>query len=261
MSEQKQNIPSHGKFVWHDLMTTDVPGAIRFYSALLGWEVKAIDMGKNGTYNLIFAGSRDIGGIVGMSPAECPTPTWVGYATVDSVEAAVGRAQQHGGRVVMPGMDIENVGRAAMVSDPTGGSIMPFVYRSDRAAAADKDQNPPQPGTFVWDELLTPDAARAKAFYTEVIGWGTSEMEIGPGMTYTLFLRGEQQAGGLMQLPKEALPQARWVPYIAVADTDVTVQKALELGARVRVPATDMPNVGRFALLEDPSGTSFGVIA
>src|SRR5262245_32595642 len=113
-------------------------------------------------------------------------------------------------------------------------------------------------GRFVWHELMTTDPEAAKAFYTAVIGWGTKEWE-GPN-PYTLWLWGESQMGGLMELPKEARAQGArpyWIAYIGAPDVDATTSRARELGATVDVPPTDIPTIGRFSMLQDPQGASF----
>jgi predicted enzyme related to lactoylglutathione lyase len=111
-------------------------------------------------------------------------------------------------------------------------------------------------GRFCWYELMTTDKAAARAFYTKVVDWGTQDMEM-PGMTYTMFKAGDQPVSGLMDLPENArkmgAPPA-WIGYVAVDDVDAAAAKAKGLGARIHVPPTDIPNVGRFAALGDPQG-------
>jgi predicted enzyme related to lactoylglutathione lyase len=77
-----------------------------------------------------------------------------------------------------------------------------------------------------------------------------------------VMLPGGQGIGGIMQTPSQAgaHPPA-WGVYITVADTDATVARATDLGAKVVVPPEDIPNVGRFAWLRDPQGAVFAVIA
>jgi uncharacterized protein len=111
-------------------------------------------------------------------------------------------------------------------------------------------------GQFVWYDLMTTDPEAAQAFYTAVVGWGTHVWE-NPGMSYTMWMAGDRPIGGIMKLPDEAVAggaRPHWVGYVAVPDTDATVARAQELGAKVMVPPTDIPTVGRFAVLADPQG-------
>jgi predicted enzyme related to lactoylglutathione lyase len=121
---------------------------------------------------------------------------------------------------------------------------------------------PSQRGRFVWYDLMTTDPAAAPDFYRNVIGWTTTEWD-GP-MPYTMFQRdGDVQIGGIMQLPDEAQAQGappHWLVYIGANDVDATVDQAKQAGAETRVEPTDVPNVGRFAVLADPQGANFGTL-
>jgi len=111
-------------------------------------------------------------------------------------------------------------------------------------------------GRFVWYELMTTDPAAAEAFYGRVIGWGARDAG-NPTMAYTLFTVGETHVAGLMAQPEpmrqmDAPPL--WVGYVGVEDVDAAAVKATGLGARQFVPPTDIPEVGRFAVVADPQG-------
>ena len=112
-------------------------------------------------------------------------------------------------------------------------------------------------GRFVWFDLMTTDPAAAPAFYSRVTGWGTAQF---PGPTpYTMWTSGGAPLGGVMKLPTDAGGPPHWLAYISTPDVDQTVQLAVDLGARVVVPATNIPTVGRFAVLADPHGAVFAV--
>ncbi|BCP53193.1 glyoxalase [Kaistia sp. 32K] len=112
---------------------------------------------------------------------------------------------------------------------------------------------------FVWYELMTTDTGRAKVFYGSVVGWGTRDASQ-PHMAYTLFTIGEQPIGGLMDLPEQARKMGappNWLGYVSVADVDVAASKVTSLGGTVHVPPTDIPEVGRFAVVSDPQKAAF----
>jgi predicted enzyme related to lactoylglutathione lyase len=120
---------------------------------------------------------------------------------------------------------------------------------------------PPAVGTFCWNELMTGDVAKARAFYCGLLGWSTEEMDMGEMGTYTIFKQGEMQVAGMMALPAEGgegVPP-HWMSYIAVADVDASTKKAQDLGASVCVPPTDIPNVGRFSVITDPAGATISL--
>lgn len=111
-------------------------------------------------------------------------------------------------------------------------------------------------GKFVWYDLMTNDLEAAQAFYSEVLGWGTQAWE-GGDMPYTMFAVNGVPLGGLMALPEEAKKMGappHWQAYVAVPNAEEAVAKAEELGGQVFVPVTDIPKVGRFAVVADPQG-------
>src|SRR4030081_3092184 len=87
-------------------------------------------------------------------------------------------------------------------------------------------------GRFVWYDLMTPDLEAAKAFYTAVVGWGTTVWE-GMKTPYTMWTAGEKPIGGLMRLPEEAVAggaRPHWLAYVTVPDVDAAAARAQELG-------------------------------
>ena len=116
-------------------------------------------------------------------------------------------------------------------------------------------------GRFVWYELMTTDTRAAKDFYGSVVGWG-SEVASMPGMDYIIFTADTGQVGGLMTLPAEAKKMGAppsWMGYVAVDDVDAATVRVKELGGSVHMPPTDIPNVGRFAVVADPQKAAFVV--
>lgn len=117
-------------------------------------------------------------------------------------------------------------------------------------------------GRFVWTELMTTDPTAAEAFYARVVGW-SAEPFPGSSLGYTIWKAGEKRVGGLMQLPADAKAAGappHWMIYVGVRDTDTTVAHARWLGAALKVPPTDIPSVGRFAVLADPQGAVFAIL-
>jgi predicted enzyme related to lactoylglutathione lyase len=116
------------------------------------------------------------------------------------------------------------------------------------------------PGAFSWCELMTTDPAAATAFYSKLFGWQTEAMNM--GMPYTVVKVGDSAIGGMMGMPPGApagMPPT-WVPYVTVKDVDALVKQVVSLGGTVRMPPTDIPTVGRFAVIADPQGAAINVI-
>ena len=121
--------------------------------------------------------------------------------------------------------------------------------------------NKPAQGTFCWNELMTRDTAAAGKFYSELIGWNPTDSGM-PGMHYTIFKAGDKQAAGMMAMPSDVPAQvpAHWMAYITVDDVDGVAKKAGELGGTVLVQPQDIPNVGRFCVIQDPTGAAVGLL-
>jgi len=117
-----------------------------------------------------------------------------------------------------------------------------------------------QHGAFSWFELMTSDVDGAKKFYSSLFGWGTEAMPMGD-MNYTIVKVGEEGLGGIMDRPPQAAGSPpNWGVYVTVNDVDATARKAEELGGKILVPPTDIPNVGRFCVLQDPQGATISAI-
>ncbi|MBV8185717.1 MAG: VOC family protein [Alphaproteobacteria bacterium] len=117
------------------------------------------------------------------------------------------------------------------------------------------------PCNFVWYELMTSDDQAARDFYAEVVGWRTQDAGQ-PHMQYTLLVAGEAPVAGLMTLPKEACDAGAkpgWIGYVGVDDVDACVQRIQKAGGTMHMPPTDIPGIGRFAMVADPQGASFNL--
>jgi predicted enzyme related to lactoylglutathione lyase len=115
-------------------------------------------------------------------------------------------------------------------------------------------------GRFVWYEYLAKDTKKAIAFYSDVVGWKTQPFP--EGGDYIMWIGGQGPLGGVMTLPDEAAKMGtppNWMAHVQVQDVDATAALAKKLGGRVYKEPTDIPNVGRFAVLADPQGAAFSV--
>lgn len=121
-------------------------------------------------------------------------------------------------------------------------------------------------GMFSWNELMTTDREKAKAFYGAMFGWTYADMpldEMGrPGETYTEAKLGEVSVGGMMDLPPnapEGVPPF-WGAYVTVDNVDESAAKCQELGGKLIYGPQDIPGVGRFAVIQDPQGAMLSIM-
>ena len=115
-------------------------------------------------------------------------------------------------------------------------------------------------GTFYWNELMTRDAEKAKAFYAATLGWTFDAMPMPQGGTYWMAKAGDAPVGGIFTMDNgqfESVPE-HWFAYIAVDDVDARASKVEAAGGKIRRPAFDVPGVGRIVILEDTNGAAMG---
>ena len=237
-----------GTFIWHENNSTDVGQAKRFYTELLGWgtEEGPGDM----EYTIIKSGDQGHGG---FAAAQGDAPShWNGNVFVEDADEAARRAEAAGGRILFGPESIPEVGRFALIADPQGAVVTAFTPQGEGDGGLGE-------GVFVWDELHTSDPAAAKSFYGEVFGWSARDQDMG-GFAYTIFTTaGGRDVAGCAQL-REGEPAPHWLVYIGTSDVDATTARAKELGGTILVEPMDIPNdVGRFSVIQDPTGAVFGL--
>jgi predicted enzyme related to lactoylglutathione lyase len=108
---------------------------------------------------------------------------------------------------------------------------------------------------FVHIELRTRDVAKSKKFYAGMFNWKMKEF---PGMDYTTIDVGEGTGGGIMKNPMPGGPD-NWLPYILVDDVVASTKKAASLGATIAQDVTEVPDMGYFSVIIDPTGSAFGL--
>jgi predicted enzyme related to lactoylglutathione lyase len=236
-----------GQFIWHDLLTSDVERATRFYTELLGWEVAPWKPGEI-DYPIISSNGVMHGG---FGVADDGSPRWIGHAVVEDVEEAAANAKLAGGTIRGEPGGHPEVGSWVTIVDPHGATISAFKPNYDSPAPS---------GVFVWDELVTLDAEGAKGFYGAVFGWTAEAMEMGETGVYTVFKKEDgESVAGMMEKRGDERGPAVWMPYLGADDVDARVAKATELGAQTLVEPMQIESVGRFAVLTDPTGAAFGL--
>jgi predicted enzyme related to lactoylglutathione lyase len=116
-------------------------------------------------------------------------------------------------------------------------------------------------GDFIWCELMTPDSKAAEGFYREVVGWTADDTSV-EGMAYTTFKAAGVPVAGMMELSAEmrdAGASPGWMGYVYVDDVDATARRVTELGGLVHRAASDIPSIGRFAVVAAPDGAAFAL--
>jgi predicted enzyme related to lactoylglutathione lyase len=251
-----------GTFSWVELATTDPDGAKTFYSSLFGWETQDNPLPDGGIYIQGIVAGEAVAGVALMQDQQREAgvpPFWFNYVTVAGADESAARAKELGGGVHAPPFDVMDLGRMAVIADPTGAMFGIWEAKATIGAGRVND-----PGCLTWNELATTDTDAARAFYSGLFGWGFEAMPTGAGPPYWVIQHEGAAAGrngGLRPLAPEqteAGVPSHWMPYFAVESTDATVERATDAGGRLMFGPMDVP-AGRFAALADPQGAIFGV--
>ena len=177
------------------------------------------------------------------------------YIAVESADDAASRVPQLGGKLLAPPFDVYDVGRMAVVQDPTGAVFALWQPKSHAGTGISG-----VPGTLCWADLMTPDPARAKEFYTGLFGWRIIKGENDPS-GYLHIANGEKFIGGIPPANfRDPNVPPHWLVYFLVANCDETAAKAKELGAKTHLAPMTIEKVGRMAILADPQGAVFAII-
>jgi predicted enzyme related to lactoylglutathione lyase len=245
-----------GRFVWHELMTRDVPAAKKFYSAVAGWKAKAWPLDPNYTVNHSDHGPQaGFFDIPGDMPAEMPAH-WVTYIGTRDVDGTAAAAVRAGGSIIKGPDDIKGAGRYAVLKDPHGAVFAILDPENSRAEPAGM----PPAGSFSWHELVTTDNEAAFAFYSGLFGWDAlARHDMGPMGIYLIFGSNGVQRGGMFIKPAENPGPPYWLPYVSVADADAAFALATSTGAQVLVPPMTVPGGTRIAQVMDPTGAAVAV--
>jgi uncharacterized protein len=242
----------NGRFVWHELLTTDLKAAIAFYGEVTGWKSQPF-----GDDYVMWVGSQGpLGGVMTLPEAAAKMgapPHWIG--NVADVDVTTALAHKLGGKVYREPWDVPTVGRVAVIADPQGAPLSVFTPTN-----AMEIHDASREGEFCWNELSTTDSAAAFAFYSELFGWKVQEeMDMGAMGTYRIFGTGDTRLGGMMTSPPGGPTAPMWTYYTETSDLDAALARSTRNGAKIVSGPMVVPGGGRIAQLSDPQGVVFAL--
>jgi predicted enzyme related to lactoylglutathione lyase len=245
-----------GTFCWADLGTTDVESTKTFYAELFGWKINETHVGS-WTYIKYTRDDKDVAAlyqiIEGQLEKGYPV-AWIAYMAVDNVDEYAEKIKALGGKILRGPFDVSDQGRTISLIDPTGATF--YLWQAGKHKGAGLVN---KPGAITWYELATHDAVKARAFYTQLLGWEAETQTI-DGELYTIFTNNGRKVAGMVKLT-EPNTKPHWRIYFSVEDCDATIRKAITLGGEVSVTTTNISGIGDFAVLRDPQGVGFGITA
>ena len=245
------------RFVWYELVTTDVEKAKDFYTKVMGWSAwNASVPGR--AYTLFAIGQFSVGGLLDLPEAAREMgiqPSWIGYVGVNDVDAVTECARRLGGVVHVPPTDVADISRFAVLSDPQAARLAVFKWlRPAQKQTAGSDA----PGRVGWHELLAANWKQAFAFYAELFGWQEAGSDVGTTGTYQLFSAGGEIIGGMFNKPEidvepvlaVLLQRHRHRRGSAVCGTE---------GGQVLGGPIEVPGGSSIVLCFDPQGAKFAL--
>ncbi|MFW5740532.1 MAG: VOC family protein [Myxococcota bacterium] len=255
------NEEARGRLGWYDLMTTDIPGAIAFYTKVVGWETE--EWCDSEPYTMWKVSKGPIGGVMDL-PEDAKKmgapPSWMGYGVVSDVTASCKLAEKLGGKVLVQPMNIPEVGAFAVLSDPQG-AVFAMIEALEEAPGHDDMK---RAGEVSWNELMTTDYQGAFSFYESLFGWTKLDaMDMGPEMggIYQMFGRGKMPLGGMFNKPASMPGPTAWLFYFNVDDLDAALERVASNGGKVLNGPMEVPGGDRVAQCADPQGAAFALHA
>ncbi len=246
-----------GCFCWVELATTDQESAKAFYGQVFGWSAADEATAQREEYTLFLSGDELVGAayrrryaIAGLGEL----PNWSLFVSVDDADAGAARARSLGGRVAAEPFDLGELGRMAVIVDPSGAPIC--LWEANQHAGFDLQG---EENAFCWADLSTPDPDGAQRFYQGLFGWEISAGSNDTSGYLHVLNRGEYLAGISPAESRNANAPPHWLVYFQTADCDGCSAKAQERGAKVHLPPLSLPNVGRVSVLGDPQGAVFAM--
>jgi uncharacterized protein len=237
---------------WVDLMTSDTEAVREFYGAIFGWTAEDPDEEHGGYFNFRKDGVR-VAGCMSSQPGVPVTDVWSVYLATDDVQKSVDATTADGGQVLVPPMQVSELGTMAFIADPGGAGVglwQPGTHRGFGLVD--------EPGTPSWFELHTRDYATVLGFYRNVFRWDTKVESDTDEFRYTTMQYDGVPLAGVMDSARFLAPDepSCWSVYWAVADAGATALRIAALGGSVLHPPHDTP-YGRLVAVTDPHGAAF----
>lgn len=233
---------------WLDLTCQVQSKAADFYEGLFGWRVR--DDYADGFANFALGEER----VAGIGPSGDRPASWNIYLCVANLEQTLADVVEFGGMALVRPVDLGSDGRGAAAQDPTGAVFSLWEPRGFTGASLTD-----VPNSWCWTELITLDVDTAAQFYANVFGWVVDLQSIGE-FSYALARLNGIGVAGMVCPPGAVEIHPAWTVTFAVDDVDDAVAKAVELGGQVATPATDVPNMGRYAALGGVAGEAFSIV-
>lgn len=242
-----------GKFVWVDLVTDDVPAAATFYQHLFGWRFQMV-----GNYTVALNNDRPLCGMFQRPrpKGQAVQPRWFGYISTDNIGRTEKAVQRLGGRVLAAPQKFPKRGEQAVFADPEGA-----VFGIIKSSSGDPEDFLPDPGDWIWIQLLSRDARKAAEYYRNIVGYEVVQNTASNRLS-DYVLVSERFARGTVRSIPAGNPQVEptWLPFVRVTNVSESAARAKELGGRIVIEPQPELFQGKVAVVADPTGAAIGLL-
>jgi predicted enzyme related to lactoylglutathione lyase len=255
LNDPATNETHPGKFVWAELFTNDSAAATKFYSGVFGWTAVTLD--QHGVAYTVFSnGNHPVAGLRERSSWATPHPSrWINYIAVTDIASALLIVAKAGGEVRAPAREFPKIGSEAIITDNEGSPV--GLLQSSSGDSADIE---PAAGEWNWFHLFGKNPPTAANFYQQVFNYDVTP-DARPGKKDELILSsGALNRGGVSVLPDREGAKPGWLGVIRVANLDDTLARVPALGGEVVVAPHAAAFGSRFAVINDPTGGTVGVV-
>ncbi len=254
MSYKVSKYPN-GAFCWSDLMSTDAKKSKEFMVNVMGWSSKDVSTDKGIDYTMFFVGEDVVAGLSPIPKDKSGMPSvWFNYVAVDNLDRVLDKVESLGGKITMPKMKVMEAGSMAGIQDNAGAHLMLWEAGEHIGASLVNTV-----GAMGWNEMYSNDLEKAKEFYTGLFGWTFEKMP--EHDNYEVIKNNGRSNGGAMKIQEDwpEMPSI-WMVYFTVENLDKTMESVKKHGGSVKNGPMEAKGVGRFAVIEDPTGAVFTTI-
>lgn len=241
-----------GEPVWVELSTAQPEVAERFYSQLLGWDVRHESL-AGGVYRMCSVDGRDVAGISEADQLHGGRPHgWITYFAVEDIDEKARQAVELGGDLLMPPRYLPAAGTGATVQDPYGAVF--GLYQGEARMGVELLNSV---GALCWNELDTGSPDGSIAYYQTLFGFLVEHQDSMTDRPYAVFTLGDVPVAGVLALDDEwpnPMP-SRWITYLSVASIRDALDTVVALGGTPTVGPFETPH-GPLHLVRDPEGNA-----
>lgn len=252
ISADEKGIFTPGHFVWHDLVTDNLPAARDFYAGLFGWEYSGRG-GDGAPYLTAYLEDQPVAGIIKSDrlEPEVNESRWISYISARDVERSSSAVLTQNGVIYNPPAFYDNRGAMAVVGDEQGAAFGLIT-----AVGGDPEAGTPGAGSWLWHDLITDNSERAIIFYRELHGYSVENPDADSSRSYQIFELNKIPVAGMVTSVWKNV-NANWIPYVKVQDLDRSVQLVQELGGTIVLKPAG--NGRKAVLISDPTGAVLGL--